>query len=62
MVVNVAFNPYFSSEGGLISSDFESTGASERVEYRLYFRVQKTTVDSKGKRETVILVRNAASH
>ncbi len=52
-------SPYFSPEGGFIATDFESTGVfldERNTDCISEFR--KTSVDSKGKRETVILVRN----
>ncbi len=55
-----SFNPHFSPEGGFIATNFEFTGVflSEwNTDCISEFR--KIPVDSKGKRETVILVRNA---
>ncbi len=53
-------SPHFSPEGGFIATDFESTGIflSER-NTGCISEFRKISVDSKSKRETVILVRNA---
>ena len=53
-------SPHFSPEDGFIATDFGSTGIflSER-NTGCISEFRKISVDSKGKRETVILVRNA---
>ncbi len=57
---NIRASPHFSPEGGFIATDFEFTGVyldERNTDCISEFR--KIPVDSKGKRETVILVRNA---
>ena len=54
------FSPHFSPEGGFIATEFEFTGiflSEWNTDCIAEFR--KIPVDSKGKRETAILVRNA---
>ncbi len=61
MIIDLpGFNPHFPPEGGFIATNFEFTGGfldERNTDCISEFRTPP--VDSKGKRETVILVKNA---
>ncbi len=58
--VHGGFNPHFSPEGGFIAMDFEFTGIFlDERNTDCIAEFIKISVDSKGKRENVILVRNS---